>query len=899
MSLSAGTKLGPYEILAPIGAGGMGEVYKALDSKLGREVAIKVLPDLFSKDKERLARFEREAKLLASLNHPNIATLFDLQESKSVHFLVLELVPGETLAERIKRGPVPLDEALPFFIQIAEALEAAHEKGIIHRDLKPANIKVTPEDKVKVLDFGLAKALVPEEPLDDSSQSPTLTKGTALGAIMGTAAYMSPEQARGKLVDKRTDVWAFGCCLYESLTGRKPFSGETVTDTLAAIVKNEPDWKALPSGTPFKVRELIRRCLQKDRNRRLHDVADARIEIVEAIDEPEVEWREEIRTKKRNTAFIQGMFVGALIAALLGAWIWSGLEKKSEVGAPPLPVTRSVIELPPKAPLALGGTVPNLGYDVLTIAVAPDGTELVYVGSSADGNRLYRRNMDSFEVEPISGTEGAITPFFSPDGRWVGFLTNDRVKKVSLQGGAPVTLCEISAPVRASWITDDIIYIAANEGVALYRVAASGGQPEEVANTLSILGHDARFGQVLPDGRSALVTSLASLGFSGDYTNILLLSLDSLETRTLIENGYDARYVSSGHILFARSGNLYAVPFDRERLEVQGEPAPIIFDVRMNSLLYIAQVTLPDTGLLAFAPGGDAAVGRPAWVERSGKTEFFSVPEGPYSALDLAQDGSRLAVHVADVNDYVWLYDIRRKEGRKLTTQGKAGFPVLDPEANRIAYSMEQETGSWSIYIQETDSARPPKALYSQRSTWVESWSRDGEWLAFSHYGNPVRIGFIELGTVGNPNWVDGNGSNMMLPEFSPDGKWVAYASDETGRYEIWIRSFPSGDVIRQISVDGGIEPLWCWGSGELFYRRGNQWFSTHISLQPELSWEPPRLAFETDFLDSAGRSYDVSPDGRRLLVVKRTREPIRTKIHIVHNWFDELERLVPPTDKN
>ena len=808
-----GRTLSHFEIIEAIGRGGMGEVYKAKDTRLDRTVAIKVLPPHLAGHPELKQRLEREARAISSLNHPHICTLHDIGEQDGTPFLVMEYVEGETLADRIKRGPVPLDEALPFFKQIAEALEAAHEKGIVHRDLKPANIKVTPEDKVKVLDFGLAKALVPEEPAEDSSQSPTLTKGTALGAIMGTAAYMSPEQARGKPVDKRTDVWAFGCCLYEALTGRKAFSGETVTDTLAAIVKNEPDWKALPGHTPVKIRELMRRCLQKDRNRRLHDVADARIEIDEATDEPDIDWQDEARAKKRHAPAILAALVGILIGALLGAWVWSRLEARSVDSASSPLVTRSVIDLPPEASVALGGPVPQIGFESLALALSPDGTKLVYVGGSADGKRLYQRAADSFEIEPISGTEGAIFAFFSPDGSWVGFLTDNQVKKVSLQGGAPVTLCDARTPVRADWTRANVIYFAEDQASTLSQVPSAGGPPSQIAKLPR-----GQFHQVLPCGKSALVGSFVQNGISGDYENIGVFSFETQSTKTLINSGYSPRYVPSGHLLFARSNDLLAVPFDLE-----------------------------------------------------------------------------LAVHVGDVNDYVWVYDIPRQEGRKLATAGKAGWPVWMPDAKTISYVSWQPGEDRAIRRQRVDTPGSEEELFSsQPLAMISSWSPNGHTVAFSEFREMLRLRFFTAGQGRQTGWQSSVGSNVWGADFSPDGQWIAYHSDETGRYEVFLQSFPGGDIVRQVSVDGGVEPLWNRETGELFYRRGNQWFSTRVTLQPELSWDPPRLAFETDFIDTPGRSYDVSPDGQRLLVVKRTREPIRTKIHIVHNWFDELERLVP-----
>ena len=497
MPLTLGTHLGTYEILSPIGAGGMGEVYCARDTKLGREVAVKVLPEAFSQNKERLARFEREARLLASLNHPGIATLHELEECNGVHYLVMELVEGETLGEQIAQGPIPVEEALPLFKQIAGALGAAHAKGIVHRDLKPANIKVTPEGNAKVLDFGLAKAFGGEFSAGEQSKSPTITReGTETGVILGTAAYMSPEQARGKPLDKRTDIWSFGCVLYEALTGKVAFLGETVPDTIARILEREPDWQSLPENTPAILRSLMRHCLKKDPNQRVHDVSDARILIEEALTEPS----ESLQTvgvagggrERRARAFIIMALVTIVAVAIA---LWSFMRS-----TPPAPLfpTRLVVDLLPNQRL-----LETVGS--LAIALSPDGTRLLYVAESGGRSQLYLRSIDQFEARPIAGTEGAHSPFFSADGQWVGFYANGRLQKVSVTGGAALAICD-TLPVShgASWGPDGTIIFAVGEPPRLMRVSAAGGTPQ--ALPAPELGRPARWPQVLPDGSGVLST---------------------------------------------------------------------------------------------------------------------------------------------------------------------------------------------------------------------------------------------------------------------------------------------------------------------------------------------------------------------------------------------------------
>jgi serine/threonine-protein kinase len=558
VSLTSGTRLGAYEILAPIGAGGMGEVYQARDTKLGREVAIKVLPEAFSEDKERLARFEREARLLASLNHPNIATLHGLEESADTHYLVMELVPGETLGERIQRGLIPIDEALPLFTQIAEGLEAAHEKGVIHRDLKPGNIKVTPEGKVKVLDFGLAKAFAEEGAATDLSQSPTMTReATQAGVIMGTAAYMSPEQARGKTVDKRADIWAFGCCLYEALTGRKAFGGETVTDVFAAIVRAEPRWDALPPPTPQSIRRLLPRCLEKDPNRRLHDIADARIELETAPAEPSPGVEGATPKKRLISLALAGLAVGAVIASFV---VWN-LRPSS-----PRPMGRLALTVP-------AGQRP-IGHLWSSLAISPDGTHVVYKAREGDKEQLYLRPMDRLEAEPIPGTEGAVSPFFSPDGLWIGFFADGQLKKVSIRGGAPQILCEVAVTDTSvpRWGSNGRIFIGTDAEIT--QVSSNGGTPELVTAADSEKGEaDLLLSDVLPGGK-AILFSVWVGGQSWDELSIVVYSLETGERSVLIEGGTNARYVPTGHLVYVRSATLMAVPFDLARLEVTGPPSP-------------------------------------------------------------------------------------------------------------------------------------------------------------------------------------------------------------------------------------------------------------------------------------------------------------------------------------
>ena len=590
MALAPGTKLAEYEILAPIGAGGMGEVYRAHDTKLGRDVAIKVLPDLFAADPERLARFEREAKLLASLNHENIATLYGFGESDSIRFLAMELVEGDTLAERLDRGPMELEEALALFRQIALALEAAHEKGVIHRDLKPANVKITEDGKIKVLDFGLGKALAPATSEEDLSQSPTAAySGTVAGVIMGTAPYMSPEQARGKTVDQRTDVWAFGCVLYEALTGKKPFEGETVTDTLAAVVRAEPEWSALPQTTPSSIRRLLRRALTKDRTRRLPHMGAARLEIDDADDETSVETVAKPSRQRRLPIVLAAM----LLVALTGFAVW-GVMRPS-----PPPLIRVVISTPPGETFDLDTFAPD-------IALSPDGTRVIY---RSVRHQLFVRALDEFEARPLPnlGNEPA-DPFVSPDGEWIGFFADGALKKVAIHGGPAITLCPVAGFGRgASWGSDDTIVFASVRSNGLKRVSALGGEPE----TLTVvdlgsgeLGH--RWPEVLPDGR-AVVFEVDRIG-DIEASSIAVLSLGTGEVRELLTGGSFPRYAPTGHLVYAGLNTLWAAGFDPRRLELTTAPVPVLEGV-VTKESNAANFGLAEDGTLVYMPGDPRSTG--------------------------------------------------------------------------------------------------------------------------------------------------------------------------------------------------------------------------------------------------------------------------------------------------
>jgi serine/threonine-protein kinase len=908
-----GATLAHYRILSALGAGGMGEVYRATDTRLGREVALKLLPAAFAADPERLARFEREARLLASLNHPGIAHLYGFEsasapDGSSVYALAMELVEGEDLALRLKRGAIPVDEALEIARQIAEALEEAHEKGIVHRDLKPANVKVTPDGKVKVLDFGLAKAWSGEgagaAPGGDLSQSPTLAHtGTAAGIILGTAAYMSPEQARGRAVDKRADLWSFGVVLYEMLTGARLFAGETVSDTLAAVLRQDVDWSALPAGAPAGLRRLLERCLEREPRRRLRDVGEARVAIEDLVRQPGATVTAASHTAAPRPQALSRprlVWLALAAAAALGAmgmrlFLAPSSPVPATTGAAHEGLVRAALELPDTAPLALGARIPLVGFDSTVLALSPDGRYLAYVGQAEPGTMLYLRDLSGVTVTPLAGTEGAISPFFSPDGRWLGFLTDDRVKKVAVGGGAPVTVCEAGTPVRARWTRDDTIYFSSDYGLGLWRVASAGGRPSKVASPDSVY---ARFSDVSLDGRWALRTDHMR-SISGDYASVSVVPLAGGPARVVVPSGYDARFLGDGDLLFARAGTLHTIAFDPEKGVAEGEPRTVATGASMDSLFQQAHVAASGQ-VIAYVPGGERALGRLAWVDERGNTEYLDAPAATYGTLDLSDDGQRLAVHVGDVTDHVWLYDLARREGRRLAASASSGWPVWSPGGQALALRTWTEDFSGSrVVLQPVDATGSPRVIAERAEANVGaflgaySWSHDGRVVALSSIGSNPTVSFARADDTTSQGSLETTFSGHM-PSFSPDGRWVAYTSSETGQIEIFVRSFPDGGGARQISAGVGGEPVWC-ACGELFFRNGNRWMSARVRTQNGLEWDPPRLRFETDFVDTPGRSYDVSPDGKRLFVVKRATADVRDRIELVVNWRQSSLREVPP----
>jgi Tol biopolymer transport system component/tRNA A-37 threonylcarbamoyl transferase component Bud32 len=886
MAIAIGQQLGSYEITALIGKGGMGEVYRARDTKLKREVAIKILPDEFSRDPERVRRFQREAEALAAINHQIIGAIYDLQQADDTHFLVLELVEGETLAERIARGPIPIEDAVEIAKQICEALEAAHEKDVIHRDLKPANVKITPAGKVKVLDFGLAKAIENAPSNRSLSNSPTALSGTMGGMIVGTAAYMSPEQARGGAVDRRTDIFSLGAVLYEMLTGRQAFQGDNVSDIMASVLKTEPEWNLLPKDTPPAIRRLLGRCLQKDKTMRLRDAGDARLEIQEARSRSEAEAVPQVLGLRRPIPSWMSAMIGVAVLTLgvaIGAWLRSPSVQKNRPG-----VARLTFPLTPKTELLGGGT------QSVALAISPDGTQVAYPAIHDGLQQLYLRRIDSLETKPVAGTDGATFPFFSPDGQWLGFLAAGKLKKISTRGGIPVTLTDGVAN-GASWGPNDTIVFPKERGFG--EISSAGGDTRRlrVPDLGDVLS---QYPEFLPGGQAILFTAQTAETATADEKSIEVLSLKTGLAKVLIQGGSYGRYVPTGHIIFLRSGTLLAAPFDLKQLEVTGPWLPVIDGVR-ESVLGVGAFSCSPIGNCVYAGGGMSGAQRTAvMVDRSGASQPVMLPPGSYNHPRFSPEGGRVVFWRERVNCDVVVFDIARGALTRLTLDGDNHFPIWTPDGKRVTYVSRKSAGpTYELFWKPADGSGNEEKL-SPRPLNLSginplSWTPDEKNLAFGHGGN---IWLLPLSgeRTGQPFFQ--SKFNETMPAFSPDGHWLAYVSDESGRPEVYVQPFPGPGGKYNISTDGGTEPVWARNGKELFYRRADQLMAVEINTDSTFSAGKPKRLFEGPYVRNVGRvSYDVSPDGQRFLMLKAgEEEQASSQINVLLNWLEELKQRVP-----
>jgi Tol biopolymer transport system component/tRNA A-37 threonylcarbamoyl transferase component Bud32 len=904
MAIPAGTRLGTYEITTHIGSGGMGEVYQAHDTKLGRDVAIKVLPEKFARDFERLARFQREAKLLAALNHPNIATIHGLEQSGETHYLVMELVSGETLRDRILRdGGLPITETLKIAKQIAEALEAAHnnERAIIHRDLKPANVKVTPEGRVKVLDFGLAKAFAADAATEDPSNSPTLSMNpTQQGVIMGTAAYMSPEQARGSGADRSTDIWAFGCVLYELLTGKPAFQGQAMTDILASVVKTEPDWSQLPADTPPSIRTLLRRCLRKERHQRLQDAAGLRIEIedvlsggipaAESTAAPAPIGRLAFLGRMGWTIAAAALVVGA---ALAGGGVWL-LTRPG-----PAPAVRTEIATSGASALSIGGFDRDL-------AISPDGSHIVYRGNG----RLLVRALDQLEPAVLTGVSGAARgPFFSPEGQWIGFVDGP-LKKVAITGGPAVTIGSLDGLSRgATWGPDgSIVFATNNPTTGLFRVSEGGGEPAVLTRPNRERGETDHFWpEWLPGGQAVLFTITTTGGT--DNSQVAVLDLRTGAQKTVVRGGSHAHYVESGHLVYAAAGTLRAVRFDLGRLETVGTSVPVVPEV-VTTPQGGADFDVARNGTLVYVQGGVAAgtARTLVWVDRQGREEAIKAPARAYVAPRLTPDGTRIALDIRDQESDIWIWDLARETLTRLTFDPTLDrYPVWTPDSKRVIFASDR-AGPSNLYWQAADNTGTVERLTeSPNVQWPDSISPDGTRLIFEEQTTSSDLLALTLDKdrkaeplAQSPMYSERTG------EISPDGRWLAYSSSESGQDEIYVRPFPEVNSGKsQVSTIGGAQPLWARNGQELFYVALDGALM-RVAVERGPSWRngTPAKLFDNTYAWAIagidGPSYDISPDGRRFLAIKPSTEQTRapTNLVVVQNWFEELKHRVPAGTK-
>jgi Tol biopolymer transport system component len=878
-----GTQIGPFRIERELGRGAVGVVYLAHDTKLDRPVAIKSLPAEVMANPKARSRFSREAKLLASVNHPNIATIHEvIEEKEGLGYLILEYVPGETLAQRIAKSKLKTKDALNIALQIAEAVAAAHEHGVIHRDLKPGNIKITPEGKVKVLDFGLAKVVGGEA----SDQHSTITEP---GRVIGTPAYMSPEQARGQATDKRSDIWSFGCVLYEMLTTTIPFKGETVSDTLANILQTEPDWQALPQATPANIHSLLRRCLEKDPHHRLRDIGDAGIEISETLSN----FGSAVAVSAAAPGGPQSrglrlMMVWSVVCILLGA-IAATVITWSLKRPIPMPLSRFPISLPQNQ---------ALNEQESNIAVSPDGKRLVYVGGVGPTRQLFLRELNQAEGKELPETKGAIYPFFSADGQSIGFRSDGKLKILFLDGGKPKILCDAPNMAGGTWCPDGTIFFTPSWNKGIWKVSVSGGVQEQVTTLeKGEFGH--WWPEVLPGGEAVLFTIWKT---SLNDTQVAVFLRETGESRVLVTGASNARYAPTGHLLYAQSGTLVAAPFDLKQLKV-GKPRPMIEGLKQYLDSGYAPFSFSRDGLLYYVRGGEWLARRQfVWINRQGEEiEPLPLPPHAYSDPSLSPDGRRIAFTKFDRGVFnIWVYDLPSGPATQVTFESSNFLPIWMPDSNRLTFT-SYRAGPFDVYWMPINRSRPEEPLLTGPSDNVAtSWSPDGKVLLVgeinSNTGWDIRFLSTEDDNTSRPLICESGSEQYAV--FSPNGNWIAYESEREVRSEIYVSPYPK-PVPKKISTGGGYHSAWSADGKELFYRNGDKMMAVTIETEPELKVTNSEVLFEGQYYTGRYRNYDVSFDGQRFLMIKESEDqPAATQLIVVLNWFEELNRLVPTGKK-
>jgi Tol biopolymer transport system component len=906
----------------------MGEVYRARDTKLNRDVAIKILPEVVAHDTDRVVRFTREAQTLAALNHPNIAQIYgvleDSRDGSHVHALVMELVEGEDLSTIIARPAgasapgIPLAESLSIAKQIVEALDTAHEQGIVHRDLKPANIKVRADGTVKVLDFGLAKALDPgskdpglhpREGSADAANSPTLTaRGTQWGMIIGTAAYMAPEQARGRAVDKRADIWAFGVVLYEMLSGARLFTGDTVSDILAAVLTREPDWTALPAATPPALVRLLRRCLERDPKKRLHDIADARFDLDDAVltggGGPGRQTAAGPGPRSRRPAFL---IAGALALTLLG--MLAGGFAASRLRTPPPPETVRLATV-----LPLGDDLVQQGSG---FAISPDGSKLVFRHTQGGRRGLFLRSLDQLEPVFIPGSDEGVGPVFSPDGQSLVFFSLARGSKsggllrIAIDGGAPLHLADISISAMAGftfaghWTADGQILFSGSSPV-IQRISAAGG-PVASVTALDTARGERRHGQprALPGGKGVLYVALMPEG----RQDVMVSAGDGTTGRVLVKGATTPRFSETGHLLFAIASTVFAAPFDLETVALTGEPVPVVegLEVAVYGNYRHAKFDVSGNGTLAYLVGSlSNRAGHLVFVDRQGRATPAFADAGMYLVPRLSPDGKKVAYAAIDEragDRDIWVGDLERGTRSRLTLGGSAATdPVWSPDGRVIAFASTRDGGLLNLFSMPADgggeAVRLTRTAETERGVFPRVWLRDGRGIVF-HVGLPssANIGLLRTAS-GEEELLLASPFDELEPSLSPDERFMAYVSDESGRREVYIRDMSGSGSRVPVSSEGGDEPVWSPRGDEIFYRRGSQMLSVPVSVRGALTVGAPRALFDVPYdvdpFNNDAANYDVTKDGQRFIMVRRTIEPgrARQQLNLVVNWTEQLKRI-------
>ncbi len=902
MSLSAGTRLGPYEIVDPLGAGGMGEVYRAKDTRLGRDVAIKVLPEVVSNDPRALARFESEAKAVAALSHPNILALFDVGKEAAVSFVVTELLEGETLREALAKGPLSLRKALDVALQVAEGLAAAHGKGIVHRDVKPENVFLTRDGHAKLLDFGLARSR-PVSTAGDETQSPTVDKLTSEGVVLGTVAYMSPEQARGQTVDFRSDQFSLGIVLYEMLTGKRPFGGASAAETLTAIIREEPEpVTKLDPKLPALVGWIVQRCLGKDPEERYSSTKDLakelqnlRTRLSEAVSAANVAPGEGPRLRGRLPYWM--LAAVAVLAAVFGVLVG---PRFARTGSPPASPLRFSLSFPVDAE-------PRT-HEHNPFALSPDGRTLVFEGVTEGGDlarsKLFVRRLDLDEIRPIPGTDAAgadfpfSSPFMSPDGLEVGFFAEGKLKRVSLAGGSPITLCDAPSPRGGSWGPDGTIVFVPSPTSGLWRIPASGGEARRVTSPDAAKGEYHVFPQILPDGEHVLFT------FSGKAA---VVSLRTGEQRVVMEDAVRARYLPTGHLVFARPGTLLAVPFSLKRLETSGSPVPVLEGLVTNSnFTGAAEYAFSQEGTLVYAASRQLQRTL-VWVDRKGAMERVPLPPGGYEEVALSPDGGRLVAITVDKNykEALLIGDFPGGTLSRSAAEGAFQRLAWAPDGKRVAFGFSPGRKDLrAAYWQGADGSTPPERLTGDAPRQNETPT------SFSPDGSLLLVDVYIPGDTSPNNDIFAlplNGEKTLRPflqtkfgesaaRFSPDGRWVVYQSNESGPVEIFVRPYPGPGGKWQISTEGGDEPCWSRSGRELFYwQGGDKMMVVDVETKPTFRAGRARTLFEGRYLSHGVNYYDVTSDGTRFLMIKEDpAESGPAQVKVVLNWFEEVKRRIP-----